>query len=164
MASSFARSAVAFSVLLTLAAAPGWAGGKSHIAVPPAQILNLRGGAAANNTPTPLELDLGGPNFTVPAGYVFVATDVQVHRSSGVLDGNQQFLVYLNFDDAGQRYLFVHFTGANPYTASLTTGFVAPAGATPTVVNLSGSDGGVIIGVQGYLLKATALPANTAPF
>lgn len=112
--SSNVASVLALAMLVALAPSLGWAGAKSHLAVSPAQFLNLRGGAIDNNASVPLKLDLAGPNFTVPAGYVFVATDVQIHPSSGVLDGNQQFLVYVNFDDAGQRYLFAHFTGATP--------------------------------------------------
>lgn len=39
-----------------------------------------------------------------------------------------------------------------------------PAGTTPTVVNMAGSDAGVVVGVQGYLIKAPASPVNSAPF
>lgn len=163
MSSYTVRSLLVVFAVLVLAPASARAGAKSHVGVPPGQMLNLRGGALNNGSAFTLKLDLAGPAFEVPAGYVFVATDVQIYPSSGVLDGSQQFLVYVNFDNAGQRYLFADFLGSTGYTASFTSGFVSPAGTTPTIVNLGGSDGSVIVGVQGYLLKATALPANT-PF
>lgn len=163
MSSNSIPCVIALALLVALSPDASRAGGKSHVGVAPNQILNLRVLAPANNTPVPLKLDVGGPSFTVPAGYVFVATDVQILPSSGALDPNQQFLVFVNFDNGEQRYLFTQFIGTTPYTASFTSGFVAPAGATPNIVNLTGSDGGVFVSVQGYLTKATALPVNTAP-
>lgn len=160
MSSHTVRSLLVLAALLALVPANARAGGKSHVGVPPGQILNLRGGALNNGVAMPLKVDVGGPNFTVPTGYVFVATDVQIQ--SNTLDPSQVFLVFVNFDNAQQRYLYAPFIGP-AYAESFTTGFVAPAGTTPTIVNMAGSDASVIVGVQGYLIKATALPVNT-PF
>ena len=155
-------SLIVFAVFLGLAPASAWAAGKSHVLAPPSQILNLRGGAINNGIAQPMKIDLSGPNFVVPAGYSFIVTDVQI-QSSGSFDDTQWFLVFVNFDNSGSRYLFATFKGAG-YAQSFTTGFVMPAGATPTVVNMAGSDAPVVVGVQGYLIKALAVPVNSAPF
>ena len=159
--SNHVRSLVAFAALLLVSPASAWAGAKSHVSAPPGQILNLRGGAPNNGIALPLKVDVAGPDFVVPAGYSFVVTDVQI-QSAGAFDDTQWFLVFVNFDDSQSRYLFATFKGAG-YAQSFTTGFVMPAGATPSVVNMAGSDASVTVGVQGYLIKGEALPVNT-PF
>jgi hypothetical protein len=98
----------------------------------------------------------------VPDGYSFVVTDVQIQSTGNSFTSNDYFLVYVNFDNSGSRYLFATFTVAG-WSQSFTSGFVMPAGTTPTVINMASSDWSVVVGVQGYLIKAPAAPVGAAP-
>jgi hypothetical protein len=152
-------SPILLSVALGLLATGAAAGGKSHLGAPPDQMINLIVLAPNDNTQNELLYDTSGPVFTVPDRMVFVMTDVRVTPESPTSLATDNYLVLVGVTG---RTHFARFFGAG-YDESLTAGLVFPAGSTLAAINTSASAGSVIVSVQGYLTKGTAL-APGAPF
>ena len=152
-------AALAFLVLTVTSASAG--GGKTHVAVPVGQILNLVSEVAPNDNSGGhgFMFDNLGPPFTVPNGFSFVATDMQIHTVTGVAP-TDHFLVVIEIG-GGSRFFDADYFGAAFYH-SFQTGFVVPSGTTPTVRNSTGT-APVSVQLQGYLVKGSGLPVN-APF
>jgi hypothetical protein len=162
MRPAFIRSvlaALAFLVLTVTSASAG--GGKTHVAVPVGQILSLVSEVAPNDNSGGhgFNFDNSGPPFVVPKGFSFVATDMQIHPASGVA-ATDHFVVFVNFDTSGSRFFDADYFGSIFYH-TFQTGFVVPSETTPTVRTSTGT-AGVVVQLQGYLVKGSGLPSNTA--
>jgi hypothetical protein len=132
------------------------------VTAPADRILHLSVFAPTDNSPHNLHFDESGPDFTVPDGFVFIVTDVQILPEVGTFSPNSSYLVVINVDPVGSRTLTAGFLGAG-YERAFTTGFVIPSGTTPSARNTAFSFTAVEVSLEGYLTKGTALPAN-APF
>jgi hypothetical protein len=145
--------------LLVLTATSASAGGKTHVAVPVGQILNLVSEVAPNDNSGGhgFSFDNSGPPFLVPKGFAFVATDVQIRAVSAVAP-TDHFVVFVNFDTSSSRFFQADYSGSIFYH-TFQTGFVSAAETTPTVRTSTGT-AGVVVHLQGYLVKGAALPGN----
>lgn len=161
MKSLLLRSLILVVSTLALSTAGAWAAGKSHVGVPVGQILNLRTFAPNDGSGGhTFSYDLGGPVFTVPQGMVFVVTDVRVFPVlTGGAAATQEYVIEISFDNSGKRRMILRFLGAS-YERSFTTGFVVPAGSTPSAVTYAGSHENAEVSLHGYLVKGTALPVD----
>jgi hypothetical protein len=156
------RACVLFATswLLVLPAPAGAAGKKIHIGAKLGEILNLETDFVPNDgtTAVPFTFDGNGPNFTVPDGFSFVVTDVNFVGFGGGAFGDV-YSVNVRLSQDGDRNLPARFLGA-AHARSFTTGYVVPPGVTPTVLNNPASIGGVLVQMQGYLVKGTGLAPN----
>jgi hypothetical protein len=150
--------------LLALAGASASAGGKkTHLGVPVGQILNLSTQDVPNDNTGghTFSYDYNGPPFVVPQGYSFVTTDIQIIPAIAGFSPTDEYLTVIYFDAVAGRFLPAAFLGAH-YNQSFEAGFVMSAGTSPTVSNTSVSANPVVVQLQGYLVKGTALPPKTA--
>jgi hypothetical protein len=129
------------------------AGGKTHLGVPPEQILSLSAFAPRDDSDNVFRYDASGPEFFVPEGMVFVVTDVHIfpNTTGAASDG---YVVTI----AGGRGHIIRFWGT--YERSLVAGLVIPSGAVLEARNDLSSADDVNIVVRGYLTKGKALAPN----
>jgi hypothetical protein len=142
------------------------AGKKTHLGVPPNQIVNLSTfELPPDGTAGTFFFDrvsLGTDGVTVPEGFSFVVTDVLVHPA----DFNDPSAVYLAVLSASAdgRSITFQLAGTALHHFALAGAFVIASGATPQVRNTSSSTGPLEVQLLGYFVKAEALRRGDSPF
>lgn len=160
----FAIALISLALLLGATGA-GKAGKKTHLGTDALALVNLQTFNIPNDNSGGHQFyydrDIGAP-FTVPEKLSFVVTDVIVHLSS--FDANNFYLVVVNFDNQGYRTFSPSFSGQALQHYSFETGFVVPAGHTPTARNTGLSNGAIEVQLLGYFIKSSGPPPGEVLF
>jgi hypothetical protein len=154
----------AFVLTVLLLPASADAGKKTHLGVPIGDLVSLETLVVPNDNSSGHQFfyDRTGPAFSVPDKWSLVVTDIAIQQNSGTFSSSDLHLVVINF--GLNRSMFLRWTGGGGFYRSMTTGIVIPPGSTPTVRNTDYSTYGVIVQIEGYLVKGEGLPDGAPRF
>jgi len=142
----------------------GKSGKKTHLGVPPSQIVNLHTQTLLNDNSggnTFFYDRMGSSEFIVPPKYSFVVTDVILAPND--LSETDDYLVVVNIGPNGSRTFAVRSVNQRELHFAFTGGMVMPSGHTPTARNTTFSTNSCEIQLLGYFVKGKALDEGESP-
>jgi hypothetical protein len=156
--------ALALVASVLIGAKIGKGGKKTHLGVPPSQIVNLHTQTMLNDNSGGNVFyynRLGSSQFIVPPKYSFVVTDVILEPND--LTETDDYLVVVSIGPMGSRTFQFQTLNQRQLHFAFTGGMVMPSGHTPSARNTTFSTNSCEIQLLGYFVRGKALDEGESP-
>jgi len=156
--------AIALVASVLLGAKFGKGGKKTHLGVPPSQVVNIHTMSVPNDNSGGHEFfydRVGSAPFLVPPKFSFVVTDIILEPED--LTETDDYFVIVNIGPGGSRTFDIRSLNQQQRHTSFAGGMVMPGGHTPTARNTTFSAKSCNVQILGYFVKGKALDEGESP-
>jgi hypothetical protein len=155
---------VMVAALLLVGASVGKGGKKTHLGVPPSQVVNISTFSVPNNNAggAPFFYDRNSNSpFTVPEGFSLVVTDIFIEPAD--LSAANDYLVVIGLDGGESRTMSIFALEPQDRHVAFSGAMIMSSGA-PTARNTSSSTTACDVRILGYFVKGEGLDGGESLF